>query len=70
MKSIYNDDYHKVCREHAKKYYCPKKKRIYHILKKYNFDKDKLEGLSVDDKLIELEKMVFEKKFNMKLVKD
>jgi len=70
MKTIYTDEYHKKCREQSKKYYCPKKKRIYHILKKYKFDKSLLTDLSVDDKLILLEKMVFETKFNIKLTKD
>jgi len=67
MKSIYTDEYHIKCREISKKNYCPKKKRIYHILKKYNFDKSLLTDLSVDDKLILLEKMVFEEKFKMKM---
>jgi hypothetical protein len=52
MKKIFDDNYHKKCREYSKKYYCPKKKRIYHILKKYNFDKTELENLSVDEQLI------------------
>ena len=67
MKSIYNDAYHKKCREYSKKYYCPKKKRIYHIMKKYNFDKSILENLSVDEQLILLEKKVFETKYNLEL---
>jgi hypothetical protein len=67
MKVKYNDDYHKKCRENSKKSYCPKKKRIYHILKRYKFDKNILKDLSVDEQLMLLEKKVFETKFNMKL---
>ena len=67
MKTIYNDDYHKKCREYSKKYYCPKKKRIYHIMKKYKFDKSILENKSVDEQLIFLEKKLFEQKFNLQL---
>jgi hypothetical protein len=67
MKTIYNDDYHKKCREYSKKNYCPKKKRIYHIMKKYKFDKSILENLSIDEQLILLEKKIFESKFNLKL---
>lgn len=67
MKTIYNDDYHKKCREYSKKYYCPKKKRIYHIMKKYKFDKSILENLNIDEQLILLEKKIFEAKFNLKL---
>ena len=67
MKVKYNDEYHIKCRENSKKNYCPKKKRIYHILKRYNFDKSILADLNVDEKLMLLEKMVFETKFNMQL---
>lgn len=65
MKSIYNDTYHQKCREYSKKYYCKKKKRIYHIMKKYNFDKSILDNLTLDEQLIMLEKKIFKIKFDV-----
>jgi hypothetical protein len=67
MKKIFDDDYHRKCRENSKKCYCPKKKRIYHIMKKHKFDKSILDNKSVDEQIIFLEKKLFEQKFNLKL---
>lgn len=63
MKCVYNDDYHKKCRDNSKKYYNKDKKRIYYLIKKYKltdvpeFDDNKL--------LIKhLEKMILQKKID------